>query len=126
MPDALFYALILAAGLACPAHMWWAQRRGKRAACCPPKRQPAPQDLEELLARRSRVEAQIAATYVRPSQRPPGRLEKRAPRKEEGRRLAASEAMMFTPGIVLAGKPFSYGLFSERKFRRELNRRVGR
>ena len=62
MPDALFYALILAAGLACPAHMWWAQRRGKRAACCPPKRQPAPQDLDELLARRSRIEAQIAAS----------------------------------------------------------------
>ena len=60
MPDALFYVLVLAAGLACPAHMWWAQRRGKRAACCPPKRQPPLQDFDELVARRSRVEAQIA------------------------------------------------------------------
>ena len=45
---------------------------------------------------------------------------------DEGRRLAESGAMMFAPGIVLDGKPFSYGRPSERKIRRELNRRVGR
>ena len=71
MPDALFYALVLVAGLACPVHMWWAQRRGKRAACCPPKRQPAPQELDELLARRSHVEAQIAAVENTATAKPP-------------------------------------------------------
>ena len=45
---------------------------------------------------------------------------------DEGRRLAESGAMMFAPGIVFDGKPFSYGRPSERKIRRELNRRVGR
>lgn len=45
---------------------------------------------------------------------------------DEGRRLAESAAMMFAPGIVLDGEPFSYGRPSERKIRRELNRRVGR
>ena len=45
---------------------------------------------------------------------------------DEGRRLAEAGAMMFAPGIVLDGEPFSYGRPSERKVRRELNRRVGR
>ena len=67
MPDALFYALVLIAALACPVHMWWAQRRGKQAACCPPKRQSPPQDLDELVARRPRVEAQIAEIENAPS-----------------------------------------------------------
>jgi hypothetical protein len=39
---------------------------------------------------------------------------------EEGRRLALSGGMFFPPGIVLGGRPFSYGRPSERKLRREL------
>lgn len=45
---------------------------------------------------------------------------------EEGRRLAETGAMMFAPGIVLDGEPFSYGRPSERKLRRELDRRLER
>ena len=60
MPDALFYALLLAAVLACPAHMWWANRRGHRPACCPPRRQDSPQDLDGLLERRRNIEARLA------------------------------------------------------------------
>lgn len=44
----------------------------------------------------------------------------------EGRKLAEQGAMMFAPGIVLDGEPFSYGRPSERKLRREFNRRLGR
>lgn len=32
---------------------------------------------------------------------------------------------MFPPGIFLDGEPFSYGRPSERKLRRELERRLG-
>lgn len=39
-----------------------------------------------------------------------------------GRRIAADAGVMFPPGIVVDGKPFSYGRLSERKLRRELRR----
>jgi hypothetical protein len=39
---------------------------------------------------------------------------------EEGRRLALSGGMLFPPGILIGGRPFSYGRPSERKLRREL------
>ena len=45
---------------------------------------------------------------------------------EEGRRLAEAGGMIFAPGIVLDGEPFCYGRPSERKIRRELNRRLDR
>jgi glutaredoxin len=45
---------------------------------------------------------------------------------DEGRRLAEAGGMMFAPGIVVDGEPFCYGRPSERKIRRELNRRLGR
>ncbi len=60
MPDLLLYAVVLIAALACPIHMWWAQRRGRLAACCPPGRDSRPQDLEALRARRAEVEAQLS------------------------------------------------------------------
>ena len=43
----------------------------------------------------------------------------------EGEALAVRGGVLFPPGIFLNGKPFSYGRLSERKLRRELDRRVG-
>ena len=61
MPDAVLYALVLVVALACPLHMWWANRRGKRALCCPPRRAGDPgADLDALRARQREVEARIA------------------------------------------------------------------
>jgi Glutaredoxin-like domain (DUF836) len=41
----------------------------------------------------------------------------------EGRALAADGGILFPPGVFLDGEPFSYGRVSERKLRRELDRR---
>ena len=43
----------------------------------------------------------------------------------EGQRLAAQGGLLFPPGILIDGEPFSYGRLSERKLRRELDRRQG-
>lgn len=40
-----------------------------------------------------------------------------------GRELAASGGILFAPGVLLDGEAFSYGRLSERKLRRELDRR---
>ncbi|HXA13477.1 MAG TPA: glutaredoxin family protein [Mycobacterium sp.] len=45
-------------------------------------------------------------------------------RTEEGRRLADDAGVMFAPGVLVDGQPFSYGRLSERKLRRLLNRRA--
>lgn len=42
----------------------------------------------------------------------------------EGRGLAAAGGVLFAPGIFVDGDAFSYGRLSERKLRRELNRRL--
>jgi glutaredoxin len=42
----------------------------------------------------------------------------------EGQALAERGGVMFPPGIFIDGEPFSYGRLSERKLRRELDRRV--
>lgn len=42
----------------------------------------------------------------------------------EGRELAVAGGVMFAPGILIEGEPFSYGRPSERKLRRELGRRL--
>ena len=42
----------------------------------------------------------------------------------EGQALATRSGMLFPPGILLDGEPFSYGRLSERKLRRELDRRL--
>jgi glutaredoxin len=45
---------------------------------------------------------------------------------DEGQALAQRGGIMFPPGIFLDGEPFSYGRPSERKLRRELERRAAR
>ncbi len=41
----------------------------------------------------------------------------------EGPRLANAVGVLFAPGVLLDGEAFSYGRLSERKLRRELDRR---
>ena len=60
MSEALLVGLIVVAALACPLHMWWMHRRGKQAACCPPTRDQAPDDVASLRERRAEIEAQLA------------------------------------------------------------------
>lgn len=59
METALFIVAIAVAGLACPAMMWWNNRRGRAASCCAPAgssgRSPS---IEEL--RRQRDEIAVA------------------------------------------------------------------
>jgi hypothetical protein len=43
---------------------------------------------------------------------------------EAGRRLAGQAVVMFAPGVLVDGQPFSYGRLSERKLRRLLDRRI--
>ncbi len=43
----------------------------------------------------------------------------------EGQTLALRSGVLFPPGIFLDGEPFSYGRPSERKLRREIERRLG-
>ena len=41
---------------------------------------------------------------------------------EEGMSLADDSGVLFPPGVLVDGRPFSYGRLSERKLRRELTR----
>lgn len=41
---------------------------------------------------------------------------------ERGRDLMVENLIAFPPGVLIGGKPFSYGRLSERKLRRELDR----
>jgi glutaredoxin len=43
---------------------------------------------------------------------------------EEGQRLARRCGVMFAPGVLIDGEPFSYGRISERKLRRTLSKRA--
>lgn len=43
---------------------------------------------------------------------------------ERGQQLVASSGMAFPPGVLVDGRPFSYGRLSERKLRRELATRA--
>jgi thiol-disulfide isomerase/thioredoxin len=45
-------------------------------------------------------------------------------RTDEGKRLAAEAGVLFAPGVLVDGQPFSYGRLSERKIRRALDRRA--
>jgi len=42
---------------------------------------------------------------------------------DEGTRLAASIGLAFPPGVLIDGEPFSHGRLSERRLRKELERR---
>ena len=42
-----------------------------------------------------------------------------------GQELAMKGGLLFPPGVLIDGEPFSYGRLSERKLRRELDRRLG-
>ena len=42
----------------------------------------------------------------------------------EGQTLAERSGVLFPPGILIEGTPFSYGRPSERKLRREIERRL--
>jgi hypothetical protein len=42
---------------------------------------------------------------------------------DEGRRLAADAGVLFAPGVLLDGEPFTHGRLSERKLRRALAER---
>lgn len=39
---------------------------------------------------------------------------------EEGQRLGAETQVLFAPGVLIDGRPFSYGRLSERRLRRAL------
>lgn len=58
MNTAIFVALAVAAGAACPLHMWWQRRRGRQAGCCAARHQQP--DLEALRARHEQLGARIA------------------------------------------------------------------
>lgn len=45
---------------------------------------------------------------------------------EQGRHLAADAGLLFAPGVLVDGAPFSYGRLSERKLRRRLDRIAAR
>lgn len=60
MSTVLFVAVAVAAGAIWPLHMWWSQRKGRPAACCPPARETASgDDLASLRARQQRLSDQI-------------------------------------------------------------------
>ena len=42
---------------------------------------------------------------------------------EQGRRLVAEHRVAFPPGVLIDGRTFSFGRLSERRLRRELERR---
>lgn len=41
---------------------------------------------------------------------------------DQGQRLATSAGVLFAPGVLVEGAPFSYGRLSERKLRRTLDK----
>jgi len=45
---------------------------------------------------------------------------------DEGKRLAQHAGVLFAPGVLVGGQPFSFGRLSERKLRRALEQRACR
>lgn len=53
--------LLVVGAAACPAHMWWAHRRGRQAACCPPSPNRETPPTEAVHARQQQLARQLAA-----------------------------------------------------------------
>lgn len=68
MSEALLVVAVLAAALTCPAMMWIQSRRGKSAACCPPRRGAEPETLEQLRARHTEIAAELAELDTAPGE----------------------------------------------------------
>lgn len=45
---------------------------------------------------------------------------------DEGQQLARQAGVMFAPGVLVDGEPFSFGRLSERKLRRTLGKRASK
>lgn len=71
----------------------------------------------DLCDRAGEVLARLGEEY-------PMRVRALALESAEGRELAASAGVLFAPGVFVGGEAFSYGRLSERKLRRELERRL--
>ena len=52
-------------------------------------------------------------------------VEELSVQSEQGRDLMMQHRVAFPPGVLIDGQAFSYGRLSERKLRRELDRRDG-
>ena len=60
MSQGVILGLAIAAGLACPLHMWWSQRRGRRAACSAPGVPSAESEIEVVLTRQAQLRTLVA------------------------------------------------------------------
>ncbi len=69
----VFAAVVLAAALACPAHMWWRHRRGADPCCLPSTGTPDPEDLRARQRVLSRQLAALTAEEADASERPAAR-----------------------------------------------------
>ena len=59
--------VVVAAALVCPLHMLWAMRRGKRPACCPPRKTT---EIDVLRARQRVLAQQLARAGLPTDGRP--------------------------------------------------------
>ncbi len=89
---------------------------------------PAPEELDVVLLSQSDCALCDDAKEVlgRLSREYPLSVTTRDLASPEGRDLAERAGLLFPPGLLLGGCPYSYGRVSERKLRRELGKRLGR
>jgi uncharacterized iron-regulated membrane protein len=60
MSQTVILGLAVVAGLACPLHMWWSHRRGRRAACWAPVVPAAESEIEALRTRQAHLRTLVA------------------------------------------------------------------
>ncbi|MGI8439766.1 MAG: glutaredoxin family protein [Thermoleophilaceae bacterium] len=89
---------------------------------------PAPEELDVVLLSQSDCALCDDAKRVldRLSREYPLSVRMRDLASPEGRDLGERAGLLFPPGLLLDGRPYSYGRVSERKLRRELDKRLGR